>query len=788
VSGNADQWLHYATDAHSILAVTDAEGVIIDVNDQFCRISGYSREELIGQTHRIVRSQRHSDGFFAAMWQTITQGQLWHGTICNRKKNGREYWVETTILPLPDESGKPLGYLALRTDVTRLKEAEAEKVRLFEKITNQSSELKLAETQLTTFFDHAPIGISWREIDEEGRPGANHVNQRFCEIIGLNAEEALDIRNVMRVTHDEDRAVQEKLTDDIYKGKIDRFSLQKRYRHSDGSVVWATLTVAVLRDDQNRVTHHFAMLEDITSRHAAEDKLRRSEARWRSYLEHASEILYALTPQLEFKFLSPAWTAKLGYRVDECNGTRFLDYVHPEDQENCRQAIERVIQEKGTASGFEYRMRHQNGKWIWHASSGSHYFDRDGLSGFFGVGRDIQLRKDAQRELEKALKQREELERIVNRSPSVVVLWKAARNGWAVEFISASIQQFGFNPEDFTNGTIAYLDITHPDDRDRVRAEVKAHAQKGDNEYNQEYRIVCPQGRIRWIDDHTIVRRNEEGTVTHHEGVLTDITERKAAEELAKEAAERELRLASAVQQHLLPSISDESKPLEVESFSQPSLHLGGDYYDQFEVDADHRAFVIADVSGKGAPAALMMSACRTGLRLLARNEHSPARVVTRLNQALYPDMPPRMFITLFFCIINIRTLELRYCRAGHEPALLIHADNEELQMLDEGGMAIGMMEHAFFEESISEGSLILQQGDLLALYTDGINEACNAQNEEFGLERMAELLQRYKTSPLNHLLARLDRHLRQFCALSTVQDDKTLLVIRAGSNPSEEG
>lgn len=160
----------YVLDQHAIVSVTDHRGIITEVNDKFCAISGYTREELIGRTHALLKSGRHADAFYGDMWATIRQGQPWHGVICNRRKDGRYYWVQSSIVPLCNELGDPCEYISIRTDITHIKEAE-EGLRLFERgVSASASGILICDACLpgmpVTYVNPAYLKMSGYTADE----------------------------------------------------------------------------------------------------------------------------------------------------------------------------------------------------------------------------------------------------------------------------------------------------------------------------------------------------------------------------------------------------------------------------------------------------------------------------------------------------------------------------------------------------------------------------------------------------------------------------------------------
>lgn len=240
-----------------------------------------------------------------------------------------------------------------------------------------------------------------------------------------------------------------------------------------------------------------------------------------------------------------------------------------------------------------------------------------------------------------------------------------------------------------------------------------------------------------------------------------------------KERLERELTIARDVQRQLLPADVPHVEGLELSAVCLPAVGVGGDYYDFVPLGERETALVIADVSGKGIPAALLMASLQASVRSLIRHSAGPAELNARLNATLLESSSAARYATLFLARYDGTAGTLSYSNAGHHPPLLLR-DNTVLR-LDDGGMPIGLFE----ETRYREGSHRLSPGDLLAMFTDGVVETPNADGEEFGEARLIELLRQNQDQPLDGIVKDTLDELDRWGGGAEPHDDVTLVLAR---------
>ncbi len=207
-----------------------------------------------------------------------------------------------------------------------------------------------------------------------------------------------------------------------------------------------------------------------------------------------------------------------------------------------------------------------------------------------------------------------------------------------------------------------------------------------------------------------------------------------------KKAIEGELRNAREVQNVLLPQEDPKVVGFRVNGTNLPAKIISGDYYDYIDLHDGKLGVVIADVSGKGVSAGLLMAMCRSLLRAVSLTNASPSAVLAAVNGFLFPDIREDMFISLIYGILDPESGTLTYARAGHEPAMVFRKSSGSVEISKPRGLAVGIDGGSVFERVTKDEVLHLNSGDCVLLFTDGVKEALNAHDEEFGMERLAEV------------------------------------------------
>jgi len=247
-------------------------------------------------------------------------------------------------------------------------------------------------------------------------------------------------------------------------------------------------------------------------------------------------------------------------------------------------------------------------------------------------------------------------------------------------------------------------------------------------------------------------------------------------ETLEKQRMEEELKIAHKIQQGLLPKSIPDIPNYQLAARTIPSRQVGGDYFDIVQLD-DHRyLLVIADVSGKGTPAALLMSNLQATIRALAPLDITIADATARVNDLIYDNTSADNFITFFWAILNTKDNTFKYVNAGHNHPFYFQADGS-VRRLDKGGMILGVMRSL---STYEHETIALQPGDTIVTFTDGVSEAMNPYNEEYGEDRIALVVRNAAVESAGELLNTIFLSVDEFADPDKQTDDITALVVKA--------
>jgi phosphoserine phosphatase RsbU/P len=272
--------------------------------------------------------------------------------------------------------------------------------------------------------------------------------------------------------------------------------------------------------------------------------------------------------------------------------------------------------------------------------------------------------------------------------------------------------------------------------------------------------------------------------------IINLIKEKKTAAEKEKLRSELdrkkvELDAARQIQLSFLPESTPSLKEYQIGAFSLPALEVGGDYYDFIPIAEGKWGLVIGDVSGKGFPAALFMAVSRTCVRANAMGDATACGAITKANRILAQDSTSGMFITLFYSVLDLKQKKLRYVNAGHNAPIVLpgngHGSGGSIKLLEAKGIALGVIDDIMLQEV----EIDLAPDDIIVFYTDGVTEAINKQEEQFGQPRLAELISRNSNLSANALVEKIKTVIMDFTQGEPQFDDFTLFALKVSPAPN---
>lgn len=243
-----------------------------------------------------------------------------------------------------------------------------------------------------------------------------------------------------------------------------------------------------------------------------------------------------------------------------------------------------------------------------------------------------------------------------------------------------------------------------------------------------------------------------------------------------KERLVKEIEIARGIQQSFLPDASPDIPGLDVAAVSLPARVVGGDFYDFIPLSKDRWGLVVADVSGKGVPAALFMALSRTLMRSTAQGAALPSDAINHANNLILQDSKANMFVTLFYAVFDQSALKLEYANAGHNPPLMVTGSKNSIVMLKAQGVPLGILS----EIKATTDSIALKKGDLIVLYTDGVTEAVNDSGEQFETERLEKIAVDNRHLSSEDIIGKIRSELTEFVGERPQFDDITIMVLKA--------
>jgi len=764
---------------HVSIGIFDVQAGEHFTNRATHEILGYSQEELsrTEQWDEIVHPEDRAA--CAKRYADLVQGKSeedeWEQRFIRR--DGRIIVSNETCKLIRDAAGNPKYVVTLNEDITeRRRAAEA---------------LTASEQLFRTVFENAQIGIGFFDI----KTGKHLSNRAQMEMLGYSQEELSRLEQWDGIVHPDDRATSAKRYAELVQGQRDSHEYTQRFIHRDGRVVTESARFTLIRDTEGNPNYVIALHEDITERLKAEEALAASERFFRTIFENAQIGISIVNVTDKRYHTNRALHQMLGRTHEELNTVEKWDLiVHPDERESGAKRYAQLLTGKQDHDEWEQKFVRSDGSIVIANGRFSVIRDTEGKVEYvLNLSEDITERKRAEEGLRHANFLAETALELTKAG-----YWRVPLDGSGCYISSPRrVALFGDIPSpDYRYRLDEFFTHAEAADKAAANAARKAFSDAVEgktNIYNAVFAYKRPiDGQVAWGHAFGQVVKDTDGKPAMY-GVSQDITEFKLMEaELvsAKEAAvdahetvarqllaiNSELELARQVQQSILPRETPKMKGLEIAARYLPMSSVAGDFYDFLVLDEKHIGILIADVTGHGLAAALIASMLQTALAAQSLVASDPARVLSRLNQALYGKFQSH-YVTAIYLFIDLERNTAIYAGSAHSPLLHWQVKTERVTEYCENGLMLG----PFPDSTYPAMTFSLEKGEKIVLITDGVVETMNKSGGQFGMDRVKRLLESKYDLPANQFADALLYALSDWStdAVGTGQsDDITLLVI----------
>jgi PAS domain S-box-containing protein len=551
----------YAFDESFISAITDQKGIITYANDNFCKISKYSREELIGQDHRIINSGFHDKKYIRNLWVTIANGKIWRGEFKNKAKDGTYYWVDNTIIPFLNERGKPYKYLTVRVDITAKKEAEEklyninrqyafisqinkcivevkDEHELFRKVCSIAIEFgkfKMAwigmfngENQKITVV--AQKGIPARDVKlfknkrlEAGSPQLDVSGTgTYCLCNDIGRDQKLENRDHIAAGY----GIKSYIMLPLQRAGniIGTFNL-----YSTVPDFFDTDEIELLLEVAGDISFALDSFDKAKRQKAAEDIIIKNEKLFRALIEKSGDMQTLTGKNGEILYSSPTVANVIGYSFEDLRKKKGVDFVHPDDIPAYAEKRKAMFQAPSQSVYFQVRLQHKDGHYLWCEGTITNLLDESGINAIVANFRDITERVLASEKILESESRLKEAQAIAHVGHWEYDLTKNV-GVWSDELYN----MFGIAKNDVQPSRASLLSLVHPDDVSFVKKSME-EGFKALRNVDIEFRFIDRHGRIRYAHFESRIKFDDAGNPVRRFGIMQDITERVlAAEKLSR--------------------------------------------------------------------------------------------------------------------------------------------------------------------------------------------------------------------------------------------------------------